>query len=97
MLDDEVVVDVKAQVVLTMISRHGLIAGATGTGKTPTLKVKGASSRMPGCRSSSATSRAMSRASPRGDADPADRHEDRHIEGGRGSDPRVSGTLFGKH
>jgi Cdc6-like AAA superfamily ATPase len=42
MLDDEVVADVKVQVALSMISRHGLIAGATGTGKTTTLKVMAA-------------------------------------------------------
>ncbi len=39
MLDGEVAADVKIQVALAMISRHGLIAGATGTGKTTTLKV----------------------------------------------------------
>lgn len=39
MLDGEVAADVTIQVALAMISRHGLIAGATGTGKTTTLKV----------------------------------------------------------
>jgi DNA helicase HerA-like ATPase len=42
MLDDEVLPDVKVQVATSMISRHGLIAGATGTGKTTTLKVMAA-------------------------------------------------------
>ena len=31
--------DVRIQVALSMLSRHGLIAGATGTGKTKTLQV----------------------------------------------------------
>ncbi len=39
MVDGEVEADVRVQVALAMISRHGLIAGATGTGKTTTLKV----------------------------------------------------------
>src|SRR6185295_18796639 len=30
--------DVRIQVALSMLSRHGLIAGATGTGKTKTLQ-----------------------------------------------------------
>ena len=42
MLDDAVLSDVKVQVATSMISRHGLIAGATGTGKTTTLKVMAA-------------------------------------------------------
>ena len=39
MVDGEVETDVRVQVALAIISRHGLIAGATGTGKTTTLKV----------------------------------------------------------
>jgi len=39
MVDGEVEADLRVQVALSMISRHGLIAGATGTGKTTTLKV----------------------------------------------------------
>ena len=42
MLDNVVLPDVKVQVATSMISRHGLIAGATGTGKTTTLKVMAA-------------------------------------------------------
>jgi DNA helicase HerA-like ATPase len=39
MLGDEVLKDVKVQVALSRVNRHGLIAGATGTGKTKTLQV----------------------------------------------------------
>ena len=39
MLDGAVVTDVRVQVALPMTNRHGLIAGATGTGKTKTLQV----------------------------------------------------------
>jgi DNA helicase HerA-like ATPase len=35
----EVVPDVRVQVGLSMLNRHGLVAGATGTGKTKTLQV----------------------------------------------------------
>jgi uncharacterized protein len=35
---DAIVPDVRVQVALSMLSRHGLIAGATGTGKTKTLQ-----------------------------------------------------------
>jgi DNA helicase HerA-like ATPase len=38
-LDDEVLQDVKVQVALSRVNRHGLIAGATGTGKTKTLQI----------------------------------------------------------
>jgi hypothetical protein len=31
--------DVRVQLALSMVNRHGLIAGATGTGKTKTLQV----------------------------------------------------------
>ena len=36
---DEVLSDVRVQVPLSRINRHGLIAGATGTGKTKTLQL----------------------------------------------------------
>ena len=36
---DEVLADVRVQVPLSRINRHGLIAGATGTGKTKTLQL----------------------------------------------------------
>src|SRR4051812_23357590 len=36
---DEVLPDVRVQVALSMMNRHGLIAGATGTGKTKTLQL----------------------------------------------------------
>jgi DNA helicase HerA-like ATPase len=39
MLDGELLTDVRVQVGLSMTNRHGLIAGATGTGKTKTLQL----------------------------------------------------------
>jgi hypothetical protein len=39
MLDGRVVGGVRVQVGLSMLNRHGLVAGATGTGKTKTLQV----------------------------------------------------------
>jgi DNA helicase HerA-like ATPase len=36
---DEVAKDVRVQLALSMVNRHGLIAGATGTGKTKTLQL----------------------------------------------------------
>ena len=39
MLDGELVNDARVQVALSMLNRHGLIAGATGTGKTKTLQL----------------------------------------------------------
>jgi DNA helicase HerA-like ATPase len=39
MLDGELDNDARVQVALSMMSRHGLIAGATGTGKTKTLQL----------------------------------------------------------
>jgi uncharacterized protein len=36
---DEVLPDVRVQVALSRVNRHGLIAGATGTGKTKTLQL----------------------------------------------------------
>jgi uncharacterized protein len=39
MLGDELLPDVRVQVALSMLNRHGLIAGATGTGKTKTLQL----------------------------------------------------------
>ncbi|HEX5465695.1 MAG TPA: helicase HerA-like domain-containing protein [Candidatus Limnocylindrales bacterium] len=42
MLDGEVTPDVRVQLALAMANRHGLIAGATGTGKTTTLKIMAA-------------------------------------------------------
>jgi DNA helicase HerA-like ATPase len=38
MLDGELFNDARVQVALSMMNRHGLIAGATGTGKTKTLQ-----------------------------------------------------------
>ena len=38
MLGDEVLTEVRVQVALSRVNRHGLIAGATGTGKTKTLQ-----------------------------------------------------------
>jgi DNA helicase HerA-like ATPase len=39
MLDGELLNDARVQVALAMMNRHGLIAGATGTGKTKTLQL----------------------------------------------------------
>ena len=39
MLDGEVITEVDVTVPLKTVNRHGLIAGATGTGKTKTLQV----------------------------------------------------------
>jgi DNA helicase HerA-like ATPase len=39
MVDGELVNDARVQVALSMLNRHGLIAGATGTGKTRTLQL----------------------------------------------------------
>ena len=39
LLGDEVLREVRVQVALSRINRHGLIAGATGTGKTKTLQL----------------------------------------------------------
>ena len=38
MRDGELAADVRVQVALSMLTRHGLVAGATGTGKTKTLQ-----------------------------------------------------------
>ena len=39
MVDGELFNDARIQVALSMMNRHGLIAGATGTGKTKTLQL----------------------------------------------------------
>src|SRR3954463_13409467 len=39
MLDSELANDARVQIPLSMMNRHGLIAGATGTGKTKTLQL----------------------------------------------------------
>ena len=39
LLGDEVLTDVRVQLPLSMVARHGLVAGATGTGKTKTLQI----------------------------------------------------------
>jgi uncharacterized protein len=39
MRDGELANDARVQVALSMLNRHGLIAGATGTGKTKTLQL----------------------------------------------------------
>ena len=39
MVDGELFNDTRVQVALSMMNRHGLIAGATGTGKTKTLQL----------------------------------------------------------
>ena len=54
--------DVDASILPAMANRHGLIAGATGTGKTITLKVMASPSPTSASRYSSPTSRATSAA-----------------------------------
>ena len=39
MLDNEIETSAQVQVALSILNRHGLIAGATGTGKTKTLQI----------------------------------------------------------
>src|ERR687894_3200367 len=39
LLGDELLREVRVRVALAMMNRHGLIAGATGTGKTKTLQL----------------------------------------------------------
>src|SRR6187200_3189131 len=39
MLDGEVDLGSRVQLPLSMVNRHGLVAGATGTGKTKTLQI----------------------------------------------------------
>jgi DNA helicase HerA-like ATPase len=39
LVGDEVLTDVRVQIALSRINRHGLVAGATGTGKTKTLQI----------------------------------------------------------
>src|SRR6476620_10943106 len=39
MRGDQVLQDVRVQIALSRINRHGLVAGATGTGKTKTLQI----------------------------------------------------------
>ena len=65
-LGDEVLPDVRVQVPLSRVNRHGLIAGATGTGKTKTLQLlAGQLSARSASRCSPSTSRATCRASAR--------------------------------
>ena len=59
MLDNELYNDTHVQVALSILNRHGLIAGATGTGKTKTLQLMaGQLSQARACRASWPTSRA---------------------------------------
>src|SRR5438093_12785443 len=39
MRNGEIAKDLRVQVALSMMTRHGLVAGATGTGKTKTLQL----------------------------------------------------------
>ena len=39
MLDADTLCDTKVRIPLAMLNRHGLVAGATGTGKTKTLQL----------------------------------------------------------
>ena len=58
MRDDELVNDARVQVGLSMLNRHGLIAGATGTGKTRTLQLMAGQLSRPASPCSSPISRA---------------------------------------
>ena len=60
--DGAVAPEAVVKVPLAMMNRHGLVAGATGTGKTKTLQAWPSSSRPPASPCSSPTSRATSRA-----------------------------------
>ena len=42
----------RVRIPLSMLNRHGLVAGATGTGKTKTLQVLAEATPSPGCRCS---------------------------------------------
>ena len=66
MLEGEVDNDARVQVALSMLNRHGLIAGATGTGKTKTLQLlAGPAVEGRGAGLHQPTSRATCRAWPR--------------------------------
>ena len=62
--DGVVAAEAVVTVPLGMMTRHGLVAGATGTGKTKTLQGLAEQLSAPACRCSWPTSRATSRASP---------------------------------
>ena len=51
MLDGEVLADATVSIPLKTLNRHGLIAGATGTGKTKTLQVLAETSPCSACPS----------------------------------------------
>ena len=57
MKDGEVETGATVRLPLAMMNRHGLVAGATGTGKTKTLQIGLASSRPPAYLCSSRTSK----------------------------------------
>jgi len=59
MHDGELANETRVQIALSMLNRHGLIAGATGTGKTKTLQLMAGQLSRPACRSSWPTSRAI--------------------------------------
>ena len=66
LLGDELLPDVRVSLPLSRVNRHGLIAGATGTGKTKTLQlIAGQLSAARASRCSRSTSRATCRASAR--------------------------------
>ncbi len=50
--DDRPVPGAAVRIPLSMLNRHGLVAGATGTGKTKTVQVWPGGCRTPGCRAS---------------------------------------------
>ena len=58
MLAGEVLSEVRIQVALAMLNRHGLVAGATGTGKTKTLQLMAGQLSQAGVPCSSPISRA---------------------------------------
>ena len=84
LVNGEALADVQVRIPLAMINRHGLVAGATGTGKTRTLQVLAEQlSARTACRCSPPTSRATSPASRRpGDVErQAPRAHPRHRPG----------------
>ena len=54
-LKDTLAQDAKVQIALSMMNRHGLVAGATGTGKTKTLQGMASSCPPRACPRSSPT------------------------------------------
>ena len=76
LVDGDPMPDAQVRIPLSMMNRHGLVAGATGTGKTRTLQALAEQLAANGVAVSPPTSRATSRASRarRGEREAADAH-----------------------